>query len=77
MCSEAIRVLDFVNELFLKLTFILIFLVLLAEISNSFASGVATENIYGLSLVPHFVESWVFLIEIIVSYIFFVRIFTY
>ena len=49
--SGTIRVLYLVNLLFLKVIFVLISLVLLAEISNSCVSEVATENIYLFSFV--------------------------
>ena len=42
LCSGTIRVLYFVNALVLKVIFILIFLILLVEVSNSWVSGVAT-----------------------------------
>ena len=49
LCSGTIRVLYYVNVLFLKVIFILISLVLLVEISNSCVSEVAIDNTYLLS----------------------------
>ena len=48
-CVQEQSVLYLINLLFLKVTFILVSLVLLVDISNSCVSEVAAENIYHFS----------------------------